>query len=370
MSATASAADETTLSMSRTVVRVTPAGTAEGEVPGSPVHYARDHDRLAEGASARRDRQGRHRQVDGRRRAGAGAGDPAARTSCSARSRAARASRGCSTSTRCRSRSAASPPVCPDPTAPPASSTPCTSTPSRRCWSTSPSTTSSAAPAARSTVRRHRVRHHDRPRRARRAAHRQGLRGRAAQQPQQGRDPVRRRRARRAADRSHRAVPQRQQRARRPGQGRAGQVAVRHDDDAVPLAAHRRAPGHRAGGDAGAGDRRRHRRAARRRPARRRRRRQPGAPPGPHPRAAHRRRARGRSPPTCGRAGVEADPALVDSLVTEGREHAERRALETSQRALVADLDVPTYELPRLPQGVDLGALYELAASLREQGLA
>lgn len=69
-------------------------------------------------------------------------------------------------------------------------------------------------------------------------------------------------------------------------------------------------------------------------------------------------------------AGVEADPALVDGLVAEGREHAERRALETSQREIVAGLDVPTYELPRLPQGVDLGALYELAAILREQGLA
>ena len=69
-------------------------------------------------------------------------------------------------------------------------------------------------------------------------------------------------------------------------------------------------------------------------------------------------------------AGVEADAALVDSLVHEGREHAVRRSLETSQRALVDGLGVPTYELPRLPQGVDLGALYELAARLREQGMA
>ena len=68
--------------------------------------------------------------------------------------------------------------------------------------------------------------------------------------------------------------------------------------------------------------------------------------------------------------GVDPEPDLVASLVTEGREHAERRALETSQRALVGELDVPTYELPRLPQGVDLGGLYELAAMLREQGLA
>jgi anion-transporting ArsA/GET3 family ATPase len=68
--------------------------------------------------------------------------------------------------------------------------------------------------------------------------------------------------------------------------------------------------------------------------------------------------------------GLETDQALVASLVDEAREHAERRALETSQRELVAGLGVPTYELPRLPQGVDLGALYELAAHLRDQGLA
>ncbi len=68
--------------------------------------------------------------------------------------------------------------------------------------------------------------------------------------------------------------------------------------------------------------------------------------------------------------GLEADPALVDSLVREGRDHAERRALENAQRRLVAEMHVPTYELPRLPSGVDLGALYELAGLLRAQGLA
>ena len=31
---------------------------------------------------------------------------------------------------------------------------------------------------------------------------------------------------------------------------------------------------------------------------------------------------------------------------------------------------VPSYELPRLPDGMDLGCLYELAAELREQGMA
>ncbi len=31
---------------------------------------------------------------------------------------------------------------------------------------------------------------------------------------------------------------------------------------------------------------------------------------------------------------------------------------------------MPTYELPRLPDGIDLGGLYELAADLIEQGMA
>ena len=59
------------------------------------------------------------------------------------------------------------------------------------------------------------------PGRPRRPAHRQGVRGRAAQRPQQEGHPVRRRRARRPADRPDHPVPQREQRARRAGQGRA-----------------------------------------------------------------------------------------------------------------------------------------------------
>jgi anion-transporting ArsA/GET3 family ATPase len=69
------------------------------------------------------------------------------------------------------------------------------------------------------------------------------------------------------------------------------------------------------------------------------------------------------------RAGLEANDALVAGLLTEARDHAERRALEDEQRDVVAGLDRPTYELPRLASGIDLGALYELAGSLREQGL-
>jgi len=70
------------------------------------------------------------------------------------------------------------------------------------------------------------------------------------------------------------------------------------------------------------------------------------------------------------RVGITADPALVKGLLTEARDHAERRALEDDQRAIVAQLGVPTYELPRLPGGVDLGALYEFAGLLHRQGLA
>jgi len=69
-------------------------------------------------------------------------------------------------------------------------------------------------------------------------------------------------------------------------------------------------------------------------------------------------------------AGIEVTPALLDGLLHEAREHAERRALEDDQGAVVAGLGVSTYELPRLAGGVDLGALYELAGLLREQGMA
>jgi len=39
-------------------------------------------------------------------------------------------------------------------------------------------------------------------------------------------------------------------------------------------------------------------------------------------------------------------------------------------RALVEEMDVPSFELPHLPGGIDMGALYELAEALTEQGLA
>jgi anion-transporting ArsA/GET3 family ATPase len=69
-------------------------------------------------------------------------------------------------------------------------------------------------------------------------------------------------------------------------------------------------------------------------------------------------------------SGVEVTDGLVAGLLDEARDHAIRRSLEDAQRKLVKGLGLPTYELSRLAQGVDLGGLYELAACLREQGLA
>ena len=68
------------------------------------------------------------------------------------------------------------------------------------------------------------------------------------------------------------------------------------------------------------------------------------------------------------KAGVDVTPELVDGLLAEAHDHAERRALEDEQRARIAALDNNVCELTRLPDGIDLGGLYELAQDLREQG--
>jgi anion-transporting ArsA/GET3 family ATPase len=69
-------------------------------------------------------------------------------------------------------------------------------------------------------------------------------------------------------------------------------------------------------------------------------------------------------------AGVELSDELLDGLLDEAHDHAVRRALEDAQRKLVKGMGVPSYELPRLASGIDLGGLYELAGSLRDQGMA
>ena len=60
---------------------------------------------------------------------------------------------------------------------------------------------------------------------------------------------------------------------------------------------------------------------------------------------------RGRLAATLEKVGIEAGDTLVDGLVAEGRHHAERRGLEDSQRRLVEETDVPSYELPQPARG-------------------
>ena len=73
-------------------------------------------------------------------------------------------------------------------------------------------------------------------------------------------------------------------------------------------------------------------------------------------------------------AGIELDDPeaeeLIDSLVSEVTDHAERRSLEDAQREVIASLPVPHMEFPRLPGGIDRGSLLDLAGLVRRQGLA
>ena len=61
---------------------------------------------------------------------------------------------------------------------------------------------------------------------------------------------------------------------------------------------------------------------------------------------------------------------LVDELLVEGRDHAQRRRVEAVQREAVAALARPTYELTRRADRIDRDGLLGLAADLRRQGMA
>lgn len=69
-------------------------------------------------------------------------------------------------------------------------------------------------------------------------------------------------------------------------------------------------------------------------------------------------------------AGITPSEAIITQLADEAAEHAERVSLEQEQRRLISALERPSYELPRLSNGVDLTALYEFADALTEQGAA
>jgi anion-transporting ArsA/GET3 family ATPase len=69
-------------------------------------------------------------------------------------------------------------------------------------------------------------------------------------------------------------------------------------------------------------------------------------------------------------AGLTPSDPMIDQLVEEAAAHATRVALEKEQRRLVNAMRRPVYELTRVPEGIDLAALYELAGSLCDQGAA
>ena len=70
------------------------------------------------------------------------------------------------------------------------------------------------------------------------------------------------------------------------------------------------------------------------------------------------------------RVHVRASDALVDGLLTEARDHAERVTLERDEAKVIAGLGRPTYRLPSLSEGVDANGIREMAETLVEEGMA
>jgi len=63
-------------------------------------------------------------------------------------------------------------------------------------------------------------------------------------------------------------------------------------------------------------------------------------------------------------AGVRVTPELVDGLLDEARDHAQRIDLEREQLALLEATGLPIVQLPALAGGVDAGSVRELAGLL------
>ena len=69
-------------------------------------------------------------------------------------------------------------------------------------------------------------------------------------------------------------------------------------------------------------------------------------------------------------AGIDPDDTLLDGLLAEAAEHGQRVALEKRERKTISAIGLPRYELPLVSDGIDLGALYDLAQRLTAQGAA
>jgi anion-transporting ArsA/GET3 family ATPase len=67
-------------------------------------------------------------------------------------------------------------------------------------------------------------------------------------------------------------------------------------------------------------------------------------------------------------AGVNGGDVVVAGLLDEARQHAERVLLETEKRSQLDAANVPVVSLPYVNDGIDVGALYDLAEELRRSG--
>jgi len=59
----------------------------------------------------------------------------------------------------------------------------------------------------------------------------------------------------------------------------------------------------------------------------------------------------------------------VPALMREASDHAQRVALEEREMLRIEELALPTFVLPLLASGIDLGGLYELAELLADGGV-
>ena len=69
-------------------------------------------------------------------------------------------------------------------------------------------------------------------------------------------------------------------------------------------------------------------------------------------------------------AGLDGGLRLAADLAAELTEHAVAAVGQEVQQRRLAEPGQPCYELPMIPDGMDLGGLYRLAAALRDQGAA
>jgi hypothetical protein len=69
-------------------------------------------------------------------------------------------------------------------------------------------------------------------------------------------------------------------------------------------------------------------------------------------------------------AGLDDSVRLAGDLAAELTEHAVAAVGQEQQRRRLAEADQPSYDLPMITDGMDLGGLYRLATALREQGAA